>query len=411
MREAAANKSEFRQVLSSDGLEEGARLIDDSQTIREDSISKLKCCSTSTGRFRAQKLITKFFFLMILIAMTVAVYRRTYDGSEVQTSGEDEEAQAKGYDNQEEIKNYKIEKELISLEDSLYVSELESIQADVESIEDDMTTSNGTDEDIAAKVSQDDSLAGITGLNWYLKASRLKALYEACESKLRNASLSAEEISLARADCGSGYTLPKSYKTIRVVFYGVSWIEGGTFLKLSGCGKSTYCPSNPRCTFHLTTSQSAATKADVVVVPSYDHSLLSSFRNKGAIGKHPIRVIYWRESYWPSSPQVKFQKTNADLIMGVHMQSDLHNPSFIMYPSLLKKGILQDGSVEKTGFAVSLTSDCTTLSMRHILLNKLAELLGADRIDRFGRCYHRKVPGSGMFGLSKFLSKYKLLVY
>jgi hypothetical protein len=298
-------------------------------------------------------------------------------------------------------------KEMETIRDSFVGQLLGSNQAPSETPED-----QSAEGEESAPTSEHEEQEGreVSGLNWYQSPRLLAKQISRCQELLGNHSTaSREEKEIARADCGAGYTFPEQ-KGMRVVFLGDAWSDD-TLVRLTGCQMGSHCRLNRHCSMHRVDSPRAALGADVVVVASYEYQLLKSLPNKNRKSgsrRKPIRVLYWREAYWPNPPSLQAQAALSDLNMGVHLQSDLQNPSFQIYPSLVLQGMFLDESRTKTGFAASLISDCYTSSERVVLIHQLARLLGNERIHQYGACGTRELPGSGIYPATKFLSKYKL---
>jgi hypothetical protein len=114
-------------------------------------------------------------------------------------------------------------------------------------------------------------------------------------------------------------------------------------------------------------------------------------------------VLYYREAHrtWPS---LDGQGT-VDFEIGVHHSSYIINPSFLQPPA----GLLSrtHNAQKRENFAIFVASDCDTKSFREEYLAELVKVLGEDRVDRFGACFNKRLPGHSIEAFEQIVSQYK----
>ena len=110
---------------------------------------------------------------------------------------------------------------------------------------------------------------------------------------------------------------------------------------------------------------------------------------------------------------VKQQKT-FDFEMGVHYYSGLNNPQFLRTPIQLQNLVFPPDpplpflSFEKrTGFALSIISDCGARSLRDSYIHFLEINLGPGRVHKYGKCGDRALPPKPVQNAAKLISTYK----
>ena len=136
------------------------------------------------------------------------------------------------------------------------------------------------------------------------------------------------------------------------------------------------------CTISISSStRDVEQNADVLVifqkearhlVPQIKHH-----RSNDSMAK-PHRVLYWREARWESATPEEQDKW-FDFEMGVHAYSGILNPVFLFGPTVLRSATLPDQGhipflpvANRTHFAMSLISDCHTMSNRQAYLDRLS---------------------------------------
>jgi len=223
---------------------------------------------------------------------------------------------------------------------------------------------------------------------------------------------------IKRADCGLGYRPPKDYtKRWTIVIYGTVadgvWVP--EVMDLSGCPLGHgRCPFAKHCGFLFTRDKAKALEADVVVIHQSEYQLVQEF-HAPVVFNHskPYRVVYWREALWRYVPPA-IQRKLFDFEMGVHLFSAINNPNFLFSPSTMMAGdlpsmgsppFLQFG--ERTGFAISVISDCGASSYRDDYVVHLEQILGPRRVHKYGRCGDRDLPPKPITHAAKVVGRYK----
>jgi len=217
-----------------------------------------------------------------------------------------------------------------------------------------------------------------------------------------------------RADCGSGYVPSNStalHKHMRIVLWGNGFDHGG-MLELSGCPVGYACgPIHPMCFFERGYHAGQVKSADVVVISAYDAGdvLKVAPRRKTKVpGKlRPYRVLYWREAFWPTV-SVGWQQ-HYDFEMGVHFFAGVTNPTMLRRPhQLLAKTMFNFlAFAERSGFALSIISDCQASSHRSNYVDHLSDWLGKDRVHQYGKCGTRSLPPPPITNAARTIEKYK----
>jgi len=218
---------------------------------------------------------------------------------------------------------------------------------------------------------------------------------------------------LAAANNGSGYApvSPRNSTRATVVLWGKYWNKEPPVMELSGCPDSRrkgMCPSYHHCRIFWSDSEEELRAADVVVLTSKTRApplaewLFAQPRRK------PFRVVYRREAFWGLPfPRTELRK-KYDLDMSFRPDAGIGNPTFLATPNqLFKTWGTEDAPRDRPLFALSLVSDCTTLSHRELYIKRLAAALGPKRYHRYGKC------GDGKHVLGKYdfsaVRKYRFL--
>lgn len=242
-------------------------------------------------------------------------------------------------------------------------------------------------------------------LNYYANICRA--------NRARNISKGTIEYEIAAADCGWKYDYLNSAgrrKKWKVYFYGDGF--GNDIMDLSGC--PTHCPLSPKCEMRRVKSSLDVIDGDVVVIFQIDaHSLVRKVKRTVNAAQKQYKVLYWREAQY-RSPDEHIQKL-FDFEMGVHYYSGLLNPSFLRKPSQLLSGALFPNppfvfipfAQRKGKFALSVISHCGAASQRENYISHMVEVLGAERVHKYGRCGDRKMPGKSINMAAKLMSQYK----
>jgi hypothetical protein len=213
------------------------------------------------------------------------------------------------------------------------------------------------------------------------------------------------------ADCGLGYDFsgknqPK--KKWRVVLFGETFDH--EILKFSGCPNDGRCLNNPHCRIHSSKTETTLRDANVVVIFQKEPELINQIT---LAPKDSIKVLYYREAKW-HFPGFTQQRHLYDLEMGVHYYSGVLNPHFVKTPTMMMESIVPPHDripfvpiEQRTGFALSMISDCNAPSHRQIYINHLAAYLGDARVHQYGKCGTRDAPPKPFKNAAKVVSHYK----
>jgi hypothetical protein len=189
------------------------------------------------------------------------------------------------------------------------------------------------------------------------------------------------------------YPLAKSNHSTLVVIWGQAWELETGLLELSGCPVSLHrsghfhaashgCPLRPNCAFKWSINSVDAHKADVLLVLVRDNTLLTNsvLKSLRRDGK-PYRVLYQREALWliPHGLVGRF-----DMDMSFRTHAGVVNPNFLQRPSALFANTYDDAP--RPHFAMSLISDCHTMSHREQYVRQLAKYLGPHQLHQYGSC-------------------------
>jgi hypothetical protein len=242
-------------------------------------------------------------------------------------------------------------------------------------------------------------------LNYYANVCRA--------NRAKNLTKGTIEYEIAAADCGWKYDYLNSIakkKKWRVYFYGEGF--GNDIMELSGC--PTHCPLSPKCEMRRTKLSHDVVDGDVVVIFQVDaHALVRKVKRTVNAAQKQYKVLYWREAQY-RSPEEHTQKL-FDFEMGVHYYSGLLNPNFLRKPSQLLSGALYPNpplvfipfARRKGKFALSIISHCGATSQRENYISHMMDVLGAERIHKYGRCGDRNMPGKSINMAAKLMSQYK----
>ena len=222
---------------------------------------------------------------------------------------------------------------------------------------------------------------------------------------------SSEQL-LRAAKCGALYSssllaAPRGQvlQPTRVALLGKGWGPG--IVTYSGCPNGTGgCPGYPNCEFVLVHADEhtdidgvvEAANADVVIFDTQHleatdvvvQSLFARQRYQHAMQSLGVKdeedatwIFYWREAKWELSEK---QQLAFDLEMGVHFFSDILNPPFVLRPTDLLASSTCLPFSERSLFAASAISHCHAASLRDPYIDRLEEVLGAERVHRYGAC-------------------------
>jgi len=241
-----------------------------------------------------------------------------------------------------------------------------------------------------------------------------------CDPRAPRPAKGTYEYAMLAANCGLGYDYKNSTSKDtpwNVVLYGKNWYVQTTHY-LSGCPLGAgQCPHSPKCVFTRTTDLSVAKKGDVVMMFQHDHKLVDDLVRDRNARKKQYRVLYYREAFWTYPPRQSQAK--YDFQMGVHWQSAIWNPDFAVSPSKLYGGLDGYGfnkvpssipflkANERPYFAISIISHCNAWSKRDMYIAALTDVLGANRVHRYGQCGDRTLPPPPIKNAAKLIAKYK----
>lgn len=236
-----------------------------------------------------------------------------------------------------------------------------------------------------------------------------------CNDVMKHENLKQDsmEYKVAAATCGWGYKYEnQKHKKWHVVLLGEFQSK---FLRLLGI--TSRCPLNPLCKISHMPNHTfpQGDSYNVFIVNQKDAEKFStSVANDRteSDNKNIYKVLYWREAnikYVPKRIQRLF-----DFEMGIHYHvAGILNPVYLRGPlELLSMAInpfprIEFTPPEQRRFGISIISDCNAKSLRDHYLAELTHLLGTERINRFGRCVGKSLPGNLLSNQARLISKYK----
>jgi len=236
----------------------------------------------------------------------------------------------------------------------------------------------------------------------------------------RERTLGTLEHALKWANCGLGVNASESlalHRPWRVVLLGPLWED--KVLQQSGClvGHGR-CPFSPKCVIAHSNSISGDTVAEANVVVLFQKDakrIINQLHGHPAAGNKPYRVLYWREARWPSVYGV--QRAWFDFEMGIRDTSGIFNPGFHYPPSQMQLGIVPGvGQLpfvafeNRTGFALSIISDCRAESQRLVYLERMLGILGRDRVHQYGKCGDMELPHKPVVNAAVVIARYKFFM-
>ena len=218
------------------------------------------------------------------------------------------------------------------------------------------------------------------------------------ESQEEPTTVGEEDPRVARADSGAGYDPRPNRNKTTVVLWGSYWNFKDSVLELTGCPNTRRkgeCPYHPECRIFYSDKPEELHKADVVVIPikvkapPENDWLFMRPKDK------PFRIVYRREAFWAIPYPKSLLRARYSLDMSFRPNAGIPNPTFLVAPkrmffSTAAWGV-EDAPRARPQFALSLISDCTTLSHRELYVTRLAAFLGSDKYHRYGKCgdgYH-----------------------
>lgn len=211
-----------------------------------------------------------------------------------------------------------------------------------------------------------------------------------------------------RAFCGSDYDLPSSSidkESWNVLFVGDAFSNPQVPILL-GCPKQ--CPLSPQCKITFTLNVNASTihvnESNVIVVHQDDFKMIPLLaKTKPA---QSLLGVYWREAI-NTYVSVEVQQL-TDFEIGVHLHAKITNPQFFPPPQLfIHSGIPHNTSnFEQRAFALYVTSNCKSKSMRNAYLARLEAAL-TYRVNKYGACFNNRLPGNTLLKNSQFISAHK----
>lgn len=233
------------------------------------------------------------------------------------------------------------------------------------------------------------------------------------KAKSKNFSPDSNDYRIYAASCGWGYNFTESLSIRnpwRILLYG----RFSDFFKTL-FGVPEKCILSPSCEITSSSINIHMLRAGnynlVVLEQDTAEKFIHEIPDFNREGEKIIKILYWREAshkYVHIENQRKF-----DFEIGIHYHAAMLNPLFLRTPmELLSMSIHPYPPLEfvpperRDKLAISIISDCHASSLRGEYEVKLNHYLNG-RVDRFGRCAKRPLPGNLLSNQAKLISQYK----